>query len=99
MYRTDSCSEFDESHWDTDEEIDSAARTGLGENKALSNILQEQKVDAIIGDTVNTVGQPKSVAKTVCSRMWRHQSVIELAHRPRKPRKSQVRPARQLQNF
>ncbi|KAA8565248.1 hypothetical protein EYC84_010976 [Monilinia fructicola] len=54
---------FDESHWDVNEEVDSVASTGLGQNKATSKIIQEKKVDPTIIDQASAAHRSEPIVK------------------------------------
>ncbi|QSZ33081.1 hypothetical protein DSL72_002666 [Monilinia vaccinii-corymbosi] len=55
--------EFDESHWNTDEDVDTVSITGIAENKASSKIAQKKKIDVVVGDATVSVNQSESIAK------------------------------------
>ncbi|RAL58638.1 hypothetical protein DID88_003558 [Monilinia fructigena] len=54
---------FDESHLDINEEVNSVASTGLGQNKESSKVVQENIVDPPIRDKASTVQRSESIVK------------------------------------
>ncbi|ESZ96858.1 hypothetical protein SBOR_2779 [Sclerotinia borealis F-4128] len=57
--------EFDESHWDADEEIGSIEKAQLGEDTMAVDIGKEQKVNTVAGDASNVMGKPELVVKNI----------------------------------
>ncbi|KAB8290251.1 hypothetical protein EYC80_011117 [Monilinia laxa] len=54
---------FDESNWDVNEEVNSVASTGLGQDKASSKVVQEKIADPKIKDKASVAHRSESIVK------------------------------------